>query len=172
MYKVKVKSVPVEEKQQRELKLRELVGKQLSEAFMSNLKPEFETDNFGNIKGICFRIDYQRGICKMVSFKKLFNKNERQNLLDDQTEYKSQTLQESMKGEFMQMFAEDCSEILKSKGRSDYEDYTAIKEQMSEILQKFGYWPLSAMEDAKSEFEQLAILQEFAQKYISKRAEI
>ena len=32
--------------------------KQLSEAFMSNLKPEFETDNFGNIKGICFRMDY------------------------------------------------------------------------------------------------------------------
>ncbi|MGO2617907.1 MAG: hypothetical protein ACTH83_06065, partial [Lactococcus cremoris] len=58
LYKVKVKSVPVDEKQQRELKLRELVGKQLSESFMSNLKPEFETDNFGNIKGICFRMDY------------------------------------------------------------------------------------------------------------------
>ena len=58
LYKVKVKSVPVDEKQQRELKLRELVGKQLSETFMSNLKDEFETDNFGNIKGICFRMDY------------------------------------------------------------------------------------------------------------------
>lgn len=105
----------------------------------------------------------------MVSFKKLFDKNERQNLLDDWSEYKNSTLQEFMKGDFMQMFAEDCSEILKSKGRSDYEDYTAIKEQMSEILQKFGYWPLSAMEDAKSESGQLAILQEFAPRYMAKR---
>lgn len=107
----------------------------------------------------------------MVLFKNLFDKNERQNVLDDWSEYKTSTLQEFMKGEFMQMFAEDCSEILKSKGRSDYEDYTAIKGQMSEILQKFGYWPLSAMEDAKSESEQLVILQKFAQKYISKSNE-
>ena len=105
----------------------------------------------------------------MILFKNLFNKNERQTLLDEWSEYKTSTLQEFMTGDFMQMFAEDCSEILKSEGRSDYEDYTAIKGQMSEILQEFGYWPLSAMEDAKSESGQLAILQEFAPRYMTKR---
>lgn len=106
----------------------------------------------------------------MINWKQLFNKNERQNSSeDDWAEYTEPSLQEFMKSNFMQEFAEDCSQSLKNAGRSDYEDYSAIKQKMSSILMQFGYPPLDALEDAYEESRQLEIMQEFKRKYLNSK---
>lgn len=74
-----------------------------------------------------------------------------------------------MKSDFMQKFAEDCANTLKEAGRPDYNDYSAIKDQMGKVLMEYNYPPLDAMEDAYEEDEQLRILQEFKQKYLSSK---
>ena len=105
----------------------------------------------------------------MVDWKQMFNRNERQDASDEWAEYIDPNLQEFMTSDFMQEFADDCSKSLKEAGRTDYEDYSAIKLEMSSILEKFGYPPLRALEDAYSVKRQLEILQEFKEKYLNSK---
>ena len=52
----------------------------------------------------------------MVNWTQLFNRNERQDSSKDEwAEYTEKSLQDFMKSEFMQSFAEDCSQMLQSK---------------------------------------------------------
>lgn len=99
----------------------------------------------------------------------MFNAKERQEASDEWAEYIDPNLKEFMTSDFMQEFADDCSKSLKEAGRTDYEDYSAIKLEMSSILEKFGYPPLRALEDAYSEKRQLEILQEFKKKYLNSK---
>lgn len=105
----------------------------------------------------------------MVNWKRLFNKNSRQNPSDSWAEYTGTSLKDFMKSDFMQKFAEDSANTLKEAGRPDYNDYSAIKDQMGKVLMEYNYPPLDAMEDAYEEDEQLRILQEFKQKYLSSK---
>ncbi|HFU3941185.1 TPA: hypothetical protein ACGO2Z_002341 [Streptococcus suis] len=106
----------------------------------------------------------------MVNWKRMFNLKERQDASKDEwAEYTDPSLQEFMKSDFMQDFADDCSKSLKEAGRTDYEDYSAIKLKMSSILTDFGYPPLDALEDAYSAKRQLEILQEFKEKYLNSK---
>jgi hypothetical protein len=106
----------------------------------------------------------------MIDWKQMFNKKERQDASqDDWAEYTESSLQEFMKSDFMQDFADDCSNAMKKSGRKDFDDYSAIKLEMSSILEEFGYPPLSALEDAYSEEQQLKMLLEFKDKYLSSR---
>ena len=71
----------------------------------------------------------------MVNWKQLFNSNERQDSSkDDWAEYTEKDLQEFMKSEFMQKFAEDCSEMLKEEGNEFYGSYDTIKAKMNSVL--------------------------------------
>jgi hypothetical protein len=106
----------------------------------------------------------------MNNWKHLFNTNERQNASkDDWAEYTEISLQEFMKSDFMQDFANDCSKALEQEGREDCEDYSAIKLKMSSILEQFGYPSLRAMEDSYSEKLQLETLQEFKERYLDSK---
>ncbi|MEI4356089.1 hypothetical protein [Streptococcus suis] len=106
----------------------------------------------------------------MVNWKQMFNRKERQDASqDDWAEYTESSLQEFMKSDFMQDFADKCSNALKEAGREDFDDYSAIKLKMSLVLEEFGYPPLNAMEDAYSEKRQLEMLQEFKDKYLNSR---
>lgn len=106
----------------------------------------------------------------MIDWKRLFNTYER---LDDSkdiwAEYTDANLQQFMTSDFMQEFANDCSKALKEAGREDYDDYYAIKQEMSSVLEEFGYPSFSVMEDAYSEERQLKALQEFKEKYLSSK---
>lgn len=106
----------------------------------------------------------------MVNWKQMFAKKERLDALKDSwAEYTETSLQEFMTSDFMQRFADDCSNSLKAAGRKDYDDYSAIKREMSLVLGKFGYPPFDVMEDAYSEKSQLQVLQEFKEKYLNSR---
>ena len=60
----------------------------------------------------------------MVNWTQLFNRNERQDSSKDEwAEYTEKSLQDFMKSEFMQSFAEDCSQMLKDEGNEFYESY-------------------------------------------------
>ena len=112
----------------------------------------------------------RKEVSVMINWKQMLNKNERQDASKDAwAEYTEISLQEFMKSDFMQAFADDCSKSLKEAGRTDYEDYSAIKLEMSSILEEFGYPPLRALEDAYSEKRQLEILQEFKEKYLNSK---
>ena len=105
-----------------------------------------------------------------MNWKKLFDKNERQDASQNVwAEYTESSLQEFMKSDFMQDFASECSNALKKAGRKDFDDYSAIKLEMSSVLKEFGYPPLDAMEDAYSEERQLEMLQEFKDKYLNSK---
>ena len=105
-----------------------------------------------------------------MTWKEMFNKKERQDASKDEwAEYTESSLQEFMKSDFMQGFADDCSNALKEVGRKDFDDYSAIKLEMSSVLQEFGYPPLDAMEDGYSEKRQLEMLQEFKEKYLNSK---
>ena len=106
----------------------------------------------------------------MVNWKQLFNSNERQDSSkDDWAEYTEKDLQEFRKSEFMQKFAEDCSEMLKEEGNEFYGSYDTIKAKMNSVLTDFGYLPLNVYEDAFSEKEQLKALLEFKDKYLASK---
>ena len=67
----------------------------------------------------------------MVNWTQLFNRNERQDSSKDEwAEYTEKSLQDFMKSEFMQSFAEDCSQMLKDEGNEFYESYDTIKAKM------------------------------------------
>ena len=90
----------------------------------------------------------------MINWKQMFNAKERQNASEDEwSEYTDITLQKFMTSDFMQAFADD----------------SAIKREMGSILEEFGYPPFSALEDAYSEEQQLKMLLEFKEKYLSSR---
>ena len=96
----------------------------------------------------------------------MFNAKERQNASEDEwSEYTDITLQKFMTSDFMQAFAD----ARKKSGRKDFDDYSAIKREMGSILEEFGYPPFSALEDAYSEEQQLKMLLEFKEKYLSSR---
>ena len=106
----------------------------------------------------------------MINWKQMFNAKERQNASEDEwSEYTDITLQKFMTSDFMQAFADDCSNAMKKSGRKDFDDYSEIKREMGSILEEFGYPPFSALEDAYSEEQQLKMLLEFKEKYLSSR---
>lgn len=105
-----------------------------------------------------------------MNWKQMFDKNERQDASQDVwAEYTESSLQEFMKSDFMQDFADECSNALKESGRKDFDDYSAIKLEMSSVLKEFGYPPLDAMEDTYSEERQLEMLLEFKEQYLKSR---
>lgn len=109
----------------------------------------------------------------MLNWKQCFLKYERQDALKDEwAEYTDANLLGFMTSDFMQVFAKDCSNNMKKSGREfydEYDEYLAIKREMSSILEEFGYLPFSALEDAYSEEQQLKMLVEFKEKYLSSR---
>lgn len=108
----------------------------------------------------------------MVNWKQMFNRNERQDASDEWSEYIDPNLQEFMKSDFMQEFADDCSKSLKEAGRefyNEYDEHLAIKHEMSSVLEKFGYPSFSVLEDAYSEKRQLELLQEFKKEYLNSK---
>ena len=120
--------------------------------------------------GIIVLESKERKECISMTWKEMFDKNERQDASQDVwAEYTESSLQEFMKSDFMQDFADECSNALKKAGRKDFDDYSAIKLKMSSVLQEFGYPPLNAMEDAYSEKHQLEMLQEFKDKYLNSK---
>ena len=129
-----------------------------------------------NIVDIENKIWYHKCINKrkecfdMINWKQMFNAKERQDASEDEwSEYTDITLQKFMTSDFMQAFADDCSNAMKKSGRKDFDDYSAIKLEMSSVLEEFGYPPFSALEDAYSEEQQLKMLLEFKEKYLSFR---
>lgn len=106
----------------------------------------------------------------MVNWTQLFNRNERQDSSKDEwAEYTEKDLQEFMKSDFMQKFAEDCSEMLKEEGNEFYDSYDAIKNKMNSVLIDFGYMPLEVYEDAFSEEKQLEDLLKFKAEYLASK---
>lgn len=103
-------------------------------------------------------------------WQKMFFENERLDFSQDSyAEYTEKNLQDFMISEFMTSFANDCIQTLANNGREDYLNYLAIKTEMSSMLQKYGYPPFSALEDAYSEQKQLEILKEFKVKYLNSK---
>lgn len=106
----------------------------------------------------------------MINWKRLFNNNERQDSSKDEwAEYTEKSLQDFMKSEFMQSFAEDCSQMLKDEGDEFYESYDTIKAKMNSVLTDFGYLPLNVYEDAYSEEEQLKAFLQFKDEYLASK---
>ena len=106
----------------------------------------------------------------MINWKRLFNNNERQDSSKDEwAEYTEKSLQDFMKSEFMQSFAEDCSQMLKDEGDEFYESYDTIKAKMNSVLTDFGYLPLNVYEYAYSEEEQLKALLQFKDEYLASK---
>ncbi len=106
----------------------------------------------------------------MIDWIRLFKTYERLDASKDSwAEYNDANLQQFMMSDFMQEFANDCSEILKNSGREDYEDYFAVKLQMSSVLRDFDYLSLDAMEDVYSAEYQLEKLQEFREEYLNSK---
>lgn len=106
----------------------------------------------------------------MINWKQMFNAKERQNASEDEwAEYTDINLQKFMTSGFMEVFAKDCSNAIKESGRKGFDDYSAIKLEMSSVLEEFGYPPFSALEDAYSEEQQLKMLLEFKEKYLSSK---
>lgn len=106
----------------------------------------------------------------MINWKQLFNNNERQDSSKDEwAEYTEKSLQDFMKSEFMQSFAEDCSQMLKDEGNEFYESYDTIKAKMNSVLTDFGYLPLNVYEDAYSEEKQLKALLQFKDEYLASK---
>ena len=74
-----------------------------------------------------------------------------------------------MTSDFMQAFADDCSNAKKS-GRKDFDDYSAIKREMGSILEEFGYPPFSAFRRCLfRKNNNFKMLPEFKEKYLSSR---
>ncbi|ABJ67106.1 hypothetical protein [Streptococcus thermophilus] len=106
----------------------------------------------------------------MVNWTQLFNRNERQDSSKDEwAEYTEKSLQDFMKSEFMQSFAEDCSQMLKDEGNEFYESYDTIKAKMNSVLTDFGYMSLEVYEDAFSEEKQLEDLLKFKAEYLASK---
>ena len=106
----------------------------------------------------------------MINWKQLFNNNERQDSSKDEwAKYTEKSLQDFMKSEFMQSFAEDCSQMLKDEGNEFYESYDTIKAKMNSVLTDFGYLPLNVYEDAYSEEKQLKALLQFKDEYLASK---
>lgn len=109
----------------------------------------------------------------MLNWEQCFLKYERQDVLKDEwAEYTDASLLRFMTSDFMQVFANECNNNIKKSGRkfyNEYDEYLAIKREMSSILEEFGYPPFSALEDAYSEEQQLKMLVEFKEKYLSSR---
>ncbi|MCJ0537830.1 hypothetical protein [Enterococcus cecorum] len=106
----------------------------------------------------------------MINWKELFRSRERFDAKKDEwAEYTESSLQEFMTSDFMQDFANDCSNALKDEGNEFYNDYSMIKRKMDLVLDEFGYPSLHVMEDSYSEQKQLKMLQEFKSKYLNSK---
>ena len=69
----------------------------------------------------------------------------------------------------MQAFADDCSNAMKKSGRKDFDDYSAIKREMGSILEEFRLSAILGFRRCLFEEQQLKMLLEFKEKYLSSR---
>ena len=70
-------------------------------------------------------------------------------------QYTDITLQKFMTSDFMQAFADDCSNAMKNLVEKILMIIQRLNFEMSSVLEEFGYPPFSALEDAYSEEQQL-----------------